>query len=39
MDKQPAFTTERLLLRQFTLVDAPPVQELAGNEAITVMPQ
>lgn len=34
MTSQPQLRTERLLLRPFTLADAPLVQELAGNKAI-----
>ena len=34
MDRQPELVTERLLLRPFTLADAPTVQKLAGDEAI-----
>jgi RimJ/RimL family protein N-acetyltransferase len=34
MSKQPALNTERLLLRPFTLQDAPEVRSLAGDRAI-----
>jgi RimJ/RimL family protein N-acetyltransferase len=34
MNRQPKMTTERLILRPFTLSDAPFVQQLAGDEAI-----
>ncbi len=34
MDRQPELLTERLLLRPFTLADAPEVQHLAGDQAI-----
>ncbi len=37
MTNQPQLRTERLLLRPFTLADAPVVQELAGNKAIAAM--
>lgn len=34
MSSQPTLTTERLLLRPFTLADAPEVQRLAGEREI-----
>jgi [ribosomal protein S5]-alanine N-acetyltransferase len=34
MTNQPQLRTERLLLRPFTLADAPNVQQLAGSKAI-----
>ena len=34
MSQQPNLETERLLLRPFTLADAPTVQQLAGDPAI-----
>lgn len=34
MTKQPELTTERLLLRPFTLADAPAIQQLAGDRDI-----
>jgi RimJ/RimL family protein N-acetyltransferase len=37
MSKQPELVTEHLLLRPFTLADAPAVQQLAGDKAIAAM--
>jgi RimJ/RimL family protein N-acetyltransferase len=34
MSRQPELTTERLVLRPFTLADAPSVQRLAGDMAV-----
>ncbi len=34
INRQPEMTTQRLILRPFTLSDAPLVQQLAGDEAI-----
>jgi RimJ/RimL family protein N-acetyltransferase len=37
MDRQPELVTERLLLRPFTLADAPTVKKLAGDKAVAAM--
>ena len=34
MTKQPTLTTQRLILRPFTLADAPAIQRLAGDPAV-----